>query len=113
MKILFYAFALVLAVLGVVFVVGSQGLFGRLLVGAILMAAAIALVVAASWRPRVEQRTIVQKIDLSGDVQQQSLVCKSCGAALGQDSVNVRAGAVFVSCRYCGAGYQLEEAPKW
>jgi len=113
MKIVFYAFALVLAVLGLIFLVGSQGLAGRLVVGGVLLAAAIALVVAASWRPRTEQRTFVQKVELSGDVSQQALVCKSCGAAIGQDSVTVRAGAAFVTCRYCGAGYQLEEAPKW
>jgi hypothetical protein len=113
MKIVFVAFALVLAVLGLVFVVGSQGLAARLVVGSVLLAAAVALVVAATWRPRPEQHTIVQRIELSGDVQQQSLVCRSCGAALDQQSVAVRAGAVFVSCRYCGAGYQLEEAPKW
>ncbi|MBN2360946.1 MAG: hypothetical protein JXR83_15935 [Deltaproteobacteria bacterium] len=113
MKSVFVVLALVLAVLGVIFLIGSQGLILRLAVGTVLLASAVALIVAATRRPRLEQRTIVQRIELSGDVQQQELTCRNCGAALGPESVSVRAGAAFVTCRYCGAGYQLEEAPKW
>jgi phosphoribosylformylglycinamidine synthase len=25
----------------------------------------------------------------------------------------VRAGAIFITCEFCGADYQLEEQPKW
>ena len=55
----------------------------------------------------------MQKIDLSGDVKLQDLTCRACGGTLGKESVIVKAGAVFVNCQYCGATYQIEEAPKW
>lgn len=113
MKIVSYLLAAVLGLLGIVFIAGNQGVVLRIVVGAVLLAAAIALVVAARLRPKVEQRNIVQRIDLSGDVTPEELACKKCGAHLSRDAIEVRAGAVFVSCRYCGATYQLEEAPKW
>lgn len=113
MKVIAYAIAGALGVLGFVFVVGSQGMIARLAVGAVLFAAGIALVVAVRLRPKVVEHRVVQKIDLSGAVAVQDLTCRKCGASLSQDALAVRAGAVFVSCRYCDASYQLEEAPKW
>jgi hypothetical protein len=112
-KLVAYLLAAALGGLGLVFVAGNQGLTNRIIVGVVLLASAIALVVAVRLRPRVEARTVVQKIDLSGDVSVQELTCKNCRAQLAADSVAVRAGAVFVECRYCSAAYQLEEAPKW
>lgn len=112
-RIVGYALAVSLGLLGIVFVAGNQGVVLRIVVGVVLLAAAVALVVAMRLRPRVEQRDIVQRIELSGDVRPEELTCNRCGASLAEDALEVRAGAVFVSCRYCGAAYQLEEAPKW
>lgn len=105
--------AAVLGLLGVVFVVGNQGLPMRIVVGVILLAAAGALVWMGYLRPRPASTTVVQKLDLSGDVNLQNLTCRSCGASLSQKSLKVEAGAVFVHCEYCAAAYQLEEQPKW
>lgn len=113
MKVVAYLLAAVLGLLGVIFLAGNQGVVLRIVVGVVLLAAAVALVVAVRLRPRVEQRNIVQQIDLSGDVTPEQLKCRNCGATLDRDSVEVRAGAVFVTCRYCQSTYQLEEAPKW
>ena len=64
-------------------------------------------------RPKQMTTTVVQKIDLSGDVNLQDMTCRSCGGSLGKESITVRAGAVFVNCQFCNAAYQLEEEPKW
>jgi DNA-directed RNA polymerase subunit RPC12/RpoP len=56
---------------------------------------------------------VVQEIDLSGDVATEKLSCKNCGANLEQNSVKVKAGAVFINCPYCGSSYQITEEPKW
>lgn len=113
MKIVSYALAGVLGLLGVVFLTGHQGVALRIVVGAVLLAAALALVIAVRLRPTVLQRNIVQKIDVSGDIRTQELECKKCGAHLDKSSIEIKAGSVFVSCKYCQASYQLEEAPKW
>lgn len=113
MKLIAYPLGAVLGLLGLMFVVGAQGQPLRIVVGLILIAAAAALVWMSYLGPRPTNTTLVQKIDLSGDVKLQDLTCRSCGATLSQKSLSVEAGAVFVHCEYCGAAYQLEEQPKW
>ncbi len=111
MKIAVYSLAVVLGLVGLVFILGSQGVIARIVVGVVLFGAAAALVWLARMQP--SHTTVVQKIDLSGDVNLQNLTCRQCGGGLGQKSIKVRAGAVFVECEFCGAAYQLEEEPQW
>ncbi|MGD0653360.1 MAG: hypothetical protein ABSA16_03370 [Thermoguttaceae bacterium] len=113
MKLIAYPLAAALAFLGIVFVVGAQGQFMRIVVGVVLMAAAGALVLLALLKPKPIETTLVQKIDLSGDVNIEQMKCRSCGGILNKDSISVRAGGIFINCPYCGSAYQLEEAPKW
>lgn len=111
MTIVINIFAVLLALLGSLFIIGYQHQIGRLVIGLILIGGGILLF--ASTRLRPKQTTMVQKIDLTGDVSAQELKCKNCGSTLTNKSVSLRAGAVFISCEACGTEYQLEEAPKW
>jgi hypothetical protein len=61
----------------------------------------------------VHKTEVTRKIDLSGDINLDDLKCRNCGAVMDLDSVEVRAGAVFVNCRYCGNDYQVTEEPIW
>ncbi|MBN2577369.1 MAG: hypothetical protein JXB10_00065 [Pirellulales bacterium] len=85
----------------------------RLVVGVVLMTAAVAFLWLALQKPRPVEHTVVQKIDLSGDVSIEQMKCRSCGGALSKESISVRAGAIYVNCPFCGSAYQIEEAPKW
>ena len=111
MTILINVFAVLLAMLGCLFVIGYQGQIGRLIIGLILIGAGVVLF--ATTKLRAKETTVVQKIDLTGDISTQELKCKNCGSTLSNKSVSVRAGAIFISCEFCGTQYQLEEAPKW
>lgn len=113
MKLFAYPLAALLGFLGVMYVAGAQGQILRIVVGVILLAAAGALVWLAMQRPKESTTTVVQKIDLSGDVNLQDMTCRACGGSLSKDSVSVKAGAVWIHCEYCGASYQIEEEPKW
>lgn len=113
MELITYIIAAVLAFFGIMFVVGMEGQIIRLVIGLILMASAGVMVYLTKMRPRRQETTIVQKIDLSGDVSLEQMRCRSCSGALSKDSIEVRAGAIFVNCPYCGTSYQIEEAPKW
>ena len=113
MKPIAYLLALVLGTLGLVFVAGSQGQVMRIVVGLVLFIAAGALVWLAMHKVPHSTTTVVQKIDLSGNVNLQEMTCRSCGGALSKNSVSVRAGGIFVNCEFCGTAYQLEEDPKW
>jgi len=111
MTILINVFAVLLAMLGCLFVIGYQGQVARLIIGLILIGAGVVLF--ATTKLRAKETTVVQKIDLTGDISAQELKCKNCGSTLSNKSVSVRAGAIFISCEFCGTQYQLEEAPKW
>ncbi len=113
MKIVSYLIAAALAFFGFVFLVGSQGQIMRIIFALILLAAAGGFVYMARMRPQHNQTTIVQKIDLSGDVNLEQIRCQNCDAPLSDKSIRVEAGAIFVNCEFCGASYQFEEKPKW
>lgn len=113
MKLASYLLAAILAVLGLIFLTGSQGQVIRLVIGVVLLIAAGAVLYLFRSKPQVTQNTVVQKIDLSGDVNLETMKCKVCGAPLAKDSLEVKAGAIFVTCGHCGSTYQFEEEPKW
>lgn len=56
---------------------------------------------------------IIQKIELSGDIELDSLQCQFCGAPLSSSDISLIAGAPVVQCPYCGSSYQITEKPKW
>ena len=60
-----------------------------------------------------QPQEIIQKIDLSGDIEMETLKCQKCGGELKKDSITVKEGAIFISCPYCGSAYQMVEEPKW
>ena len=115
MRVALVLLAVVLGVLGLLMVVaaGSGNAVPRIAVGVVLLLAAA--VVGWIGRPQAIEihQTLNQKVELSGDVRPQQMVCNQCGAPVPADSVKVRAGGIFVKCAHCGAEYQLEEAPKW
>ncbi len=98
---------------------GTSG--GRLVVGGattviglLLVAGAGVLMYRSYKRYQAEKpQTIVQQIDLTGDLSLEELKCRACGATLSKDNIDVKAGAVVVSCPYCGTSYEIEEEPKW
>jgi hypothetical protein len=108
--------SVVIVLLGLVFMIAStEGkTIPRLLVGAVLVAGgAVVGIHAARQKRSGAAGGIQQRIELSGDVGLEQITCRQCGGALDKSSVTVKAGAVFVSCPYCSAAYQLEEKPKW
>ncbi len=119
-RIIAYLAAAVLLFFGVLFIWGAfspqaagQG-GGWIVVGLVMAAMAFLLIWFASRRKAAEgQVEIIQKIDLSGDVNLEKLSCRNCGGALTADNVKMVAGAPVVSCPYCGTSYQLAEEPKW
>lgn len=111
MQLLVYVLAGFLALLGLVFIVGAQGQAIRVIIGLILVFGAGGLVALLRLRP--SHTTVTQKVDVTGDIAVKQLKCRSCGGTLGEDSIEVKAGAVFIDCAFCGSAYQLEEEVQW
>ena len=118
-KLIGYIVAAILIFFGVLFIWAAfspEGQVGWIVVGIISVAIGlgiIALVRLREPKPAQAPQEIIQKIDLSGDMQLETLKCEKCGGELQKDSVSIREGAVFIDCPYCGSAYQMVEEPKW
>jgi hypothetical protein len=114
-KIVVYLLAAGLALLGFLFVIaaGQGNAIVRVSIGVVCLGAAAALVALVRLKPTHQTHVHHTKLDISGDVSLQEILCKQCGATLSEKSISIKAGAVFVKCEFCAAEYQLEEAPKW
>ncbi|NMC80540.1 MAG: hypothetical protein GYA59_14355 [Chloroflexi bacterium] len=118
-KIIAYISAAILIFFGILFIwgaFGTQGQVGWIPVGLISVAIGFGLIFFASRRPAStsgESGTVSYKIDLPGNVNMDTIKCKSCGGALTPDDIKMVAGAPVVTCPYCHTSYQLTEEPKW
>jgi hypothetical protein len=89
---------------------------GLIVVGLIIVALAVGVFIFLRIRrskAEAQEIEIVQKIDLSGDIELEKMKCQNCSAELSKDSVTVKEGAIFIDCPYCGTSYQMVEEPKW
>lgn len=117
-KIIAYISAAVLIFFGVLFIWGSGGQAGGgatwIVIGIVSVAIGFVLIWFASRKsPSKESQEVTYKLDLSGDVDLDSLKCKSCGGTLSAENIKMVAGAPVVTCPYCHSVYQLTEKPKW
>jgi len=118
-KIIGYIIAAILIFFGILFIWAAfspEGETGWILVGVISVAIGLGIIGLVKFRepkPAQPPQEIIQKIDLSGEIEMETLKCQKCGGELQQDSITVKEGAVFISCPYCGSAYQLVEEPKW
>ena len=119
MKIIAYIAAAILIFFGVLFIWGAfspQGSAAWIIIGLVSVAIGFGLIWFASRRKPETQtgsQNVTLKIDLPGNVNLETLKCKSCGGALTMDNIEMVAGAPVVHCPYCGTTYQLTEEPKW
>lgn len=118
-KIIGYIIAAILIFFGVLFLWAAfspEGETGWILVGIISVAIGLGIIALVKFRepkPAQPPQEIIQKIDLSGDIEMETLKCEKCGGELQKDSITVKEGAIFISCPYCGSEYQMVEQPKW
>ncbi|MGD2156991.1 MAG: hypothetical protein PVG32_08975 [Anaerolineales bacterium] len=119
-NIIVYIFAAILIFFGVLFIWATfspEGQIGWLIVGIISVGIGFVLI----WFNRRRQEKpegvssgdVTYKINLPGDVNLDSMKCKSCGGTITTDNIKMVAGAPVVSCPYCNTTYQLTEEPKW
>lgn len=118
-KIIGYIVAAILIFFGVLFIWAAfspEGELGWIFVGVISVAIGLGIIALIKFRepkPAQAPQEIIQKIDLSGDVELDTLKCQKCGGELQKDSISIKEGAIFISCPYCGSTYQMVEEPKW
>jgi hypothetical protein len=119
-KLITYIVAAILIFFGVLFIWGAfspEGSIGWIPVGIISVAIGLVLIWfkgrGLSERVDGNSQNVTYKVDLSGDINLETLKCQSCGGSLTPDNIKMVAGAPVVHCPYCNTTYQLTEEPKW
>ncbi|HZU85926.1 MAG TPA: hypothetical protein VFF78_00495 [Anaerolineaceae bacterium] len=115
-KIIAYILAAILLLFGILFIWGAfspQGQTGWILVGVIMVAISFGLIFFAARQTGPQAQNVTVKIDLPGDVNMETIKCKSCGGTLAPENIKLVAGAPVVTCPYCNTTYQITEEPKW
>ena len=120
-KIIGYISAGIFIIFGTLFILATfsesrNAEFGLLFTGLILVGIGFVIIWFASRSKSAGEagsNNVTLKIDLPGDVNLDTMKCKSCGGSLTMDNIKMVAGAPVVSCPYCNTTYQLTEEPKW
>lgn len=120
-KIIAFVIAAILILFGVIFILGAfspQGQSSWIITGIILLGASFAIIFFATriHAPSSDAgaaQNVTYQIDLPGNVNMDTIKCKSCGGTLTMNDIKMVAGAPMVTCPYCHTSYQLTEEPKW
>jgi hypothetical protein len=119
-KIIAYIFSAILIFFGVLFIWATfspDGQIGWLVVGVLSVGIGFGVIWFVGRKKPVESspagENVTLNLNLPGDVNLDTMKCKSCGGALTMDAIKMVAGAPVVSCPYCNTTYQLSEEPKW
>ncbi len=117
MKTISYIGAAVLILFGVLMVLGSVDSAGNIIwlpVGLVLIGVGLAVIfIAAKKSSAVNTTNVTYNVDLPGNVNMDSIKCKSCGGTLSAKDITMVQGAPMVTCPFCHTVYQLTEEPKW
>lgn len=117
-KIIAYILAAILIFFGVLFIWGAfspQGEPGWILVGLLSVGIGFIFIFFASRRkpqPQAEG-SVTLKLDLPGEINLETIKCRSCGGVLTAKNIELVAGSPVVTCPYCNTTYQITEEPKW
>lgn len=107
--------AIVLILLGVIFLIATDIITG----GALVLIAVLLLIFAyrsqkiEAAKPTLVTQNFDVKMEGSGKMDQKELKCPSCGAPLSDKNLKVVEGGVVMVCPYCGTITSLQESPKW
>ncbi len=99
----------VLFFFGIVFALASVYAASRLVVAGLLFAAGFAILYYVARRPR----TVIQRLELSGEMKAVPIKCPNCSASIHSESIKIVSGVPYATCPYCGQTFQVVEEPKW
>ena len=60
-----------------------------------------------------KQKTIVQRLELSGQMKAVALKCPNCSASVNTNTIKIVSGVPYATCPYCGQTFEVAEEPKW
>ncbi len=101
----------VLLFFGIIFALaaGARDAPTRLTVAAMLFAVSFGIAFYITRKPK----TIIQRLELSGQMKAVPLKCSNCSASLSANEIKIVSGVPYATCPYCGQTFEVAEEPKW
>ena len=99
----------VLFIFGIIFALASVYAPTRLIVAALLFITGFGIAYYISRQPK----TIIQKVEFSGQMQAVAIKCPNCSASIDAKSIKLVSGVPYATCPYCGNTFEVAEEPKW
>jgi DNA-directed RNA polymerase subunit RPC12/RpoP len=103
--------AAVLFFFAIVFALAAsvQETITRLTVSGLLFIIGIAIAYYITRKPK----TVIQRLEVSGQMKAASIKCPNCGASVDANSIKIVSGVPYATCPYCGTTFEVTEEPKW
>jgi predicted Zn finger-like uncharacterized protein len=89
-----------------------QATTARLATSIILFIIGLAVIVGVYYVTR-KPKTVVQRLEMSGQMKAAQIKCPNCGASINADQIKIQQGVPYVKCPYCGTTFEVAEEPKW
>ena len=105
--VILFFFAIVLALAASV-----QATTSRLITSGLLFIIGLAVIVVVYYMTR-KPKTIVQQLEISGQMKGAAIKCPNCGASIDANQIKIVSGVPYVTCPYCGTTFEVTEEPKW
>jgi len=99
----------VLFFFGIIFALASVYAPTRLVVAALLFLVGFGITYYVTRKPK----TIVQRLELSGQMKTVALKCPNCSASVDSSAIKIVSGVPYATCPYCGQTFEIAEEPKW
>lgn len=84
----------------------------RLIISGMLFIIGIAVVVGIYFTTR-KPKTVIQRLEVSGQMKAASIKCPNCGASVDANQIKIMSGVPYATCPYCGTTFEVTEEPKW
>jgi uncharacterized membrane protein len=106
--------AAVLFFFSIIFAIAAsvQAPLTRLTVSVMLFAVGFAVAAIAYYTTR-KPKTIIQQLELSGQMKAATLKCPNCSASIDANQIKIVSGVPYATCPYCGNTFEVAEEPKW
>jgi uncharacterized membrane protein len=99
----------ILLFFGIIFALAASYEPTRLLVSALLFGVSFGIAYYITRKPR----TIVQSLEVSGQMKTVALKCPNCSASIKTEQIKIVSGVPYGTCPYCGQMFEITEEPKW
>jgi predicted Zn finger-like uncharacterized protein len=106
--------AVILFFFAIVFALAAsvQATTSRLITSGLLFIIGLAVIIVIYYMTR-KPKTIVQQLEISGQMKGAAIKCPNCGASIDANQIKIITGVPYVTCPYCGTTFEVTEEPKW